>query len=83
MSEDDLIICQSDGRPLLRNTISHTREKLVNQCGLEDARLDDARHAQGTLLVKSVISAKVIQEQLGRCSVTFTTNTYTHVSPGM
>jgi integrase len=82
-SDDDLVFCQSDGKPYLPNTISHAWIKLVRKCGLEGIRLHDARHTHATLLFKSGVSAKVIQERLGHSSVAFTMNTYAHVSPGM
>jgi integrase len=83
VSDDDLVFCQSDGSPYLPNTISHAWIKLVKKCGLDGVRLHDARHTHATLLFKSGVSAKVIQERLGHSSVAFTMNTYAHVSPGM
>jgi integrase len=83
VSNDDLVFCQSDGKPYLPNTISHAWIKLVKRCGLDGIRLHDARHTHATLLFKSGVSAKVIQERLGHSSVAFTMNTYAHVSPGM
>lgn len=83
VSDDDLVFCQSDGSPYLPNTISHAWIKLVKKCGLDGVRLHDARHTHATLLFKSGVSAKVIQERLGHSSVAFTMNTYVHVSPGM
>ena len=83
VSDDDLVFCQSDGKPYLPNTISHAWIKLTKRCGLEGVRLHDARHTHATLLFKSGVSAKVIQERLGHSSVAFTMNTYAHVSPGM
>jgi len=83
VSDDDLVFCQSDGNPYLPNTISHAWIKLVKRCGLDGVRLHDARHTHATLLFKSGVSAKVIQERLGHSSVAFTMNTYAHVSPGM
>jgi integrase len=83
VSDDDLVFCRSDGNPYLPNTISHAWIKLVKKCGLDGVRLHDARHTHATLLFKSGVSAKVIQERLGHSSVAFTMNTYAHVSPGM
>ena len=83
VSDDDLVFCQSDDKPYLPNTISHAWIKLTKRCGLEGVRLHDARHTHATLLFKSGVSAKVIQERLGQSSVAFTMNTYAHVSPGM
>ena len=81
--DEDLVFCQSDGKPYLPNTISHAWIKLTKKCGLDGVRLHDARHTHATLLFKSGVSAKVIQERLGHSSVAFTMNTYAHVSPGM
>ena len=83
VSDDDLVFCQTDGKPYLPNTISHAWIKSVKKCGLDGVRLHDARHTHATLLFKSGVSAKVIQERLGHSSVAFTMNTYAHVSPGM
>jgi len=81
--DNDLVFCHADGTPLLPNTVTHTWIKLRSRCQLEGVRLHDARHTHATLLLKSGISPKVIQERLGHASFSTTMNLYAHTTKGM
>lgn len=52
---------------------------LLKRTGVRDARLHDARHTAGTLLVEQGVHIRVVQEILGHARVT-TTERYTHVA---
>jgi site-specific recombinase XerD len=52
---------------------------LLKRAGVRDARLHDARHTAGTLLVKQGVHIRVVQEILGHARVT-TTERHTHVA---
>lgn len=83
LNDDDLIFCQLDGRPLLPNTVTHNWIKLIRKCGLDGVRLHDARHTHATLMLKSGISPKIIQERLGHSTYNITMNLYAHTVPGL
>jgi integrase len=81
--DSDLVFSHVDGTPLLPNTVTHVWIKLRRRCHLEGVRLHDARHTHATLLLKSGISPKVIQERLGHASFSTTMNLYAHTTKGM
>jgi len=83
LTEDDLVFCRVDGRPLLPNSISHAWTKLANRTGLKGIRLHDARHTHASLMLKQGIHPKVVQERLGHASIQITLDTYSHVAPGL
>jgi integrase len=83
LSEDDLVFCHKDGKPLLPNTVSHAWTKLANRAGLKGIRLHDARHTHASLMLKQGVHPKIVQERLGHASIQITLDTYSHVAPGL
>ncbi|MCX6009220.1 MAG: tyrosine-type recombinase/integrase [Chloroflexi bacterium] len=81
--DDDLVLSQSDGRPLLPDTVSHAWAKLAQRTGLKGIRLHDARHSHASLMLKQGIHPKIVQERLGHASIQVTLDTYSHVAPGL
>lgn len=83
LTEDDLIFCHVDGKPLLPNSVSHAWAKLACRTGLKGIRLHDARHTHASLMLKQGIHPKIVQERLGHASIQITLDTYSHVVPGL
>lgn len=83
LTDDDLVFCQYDGKPLLPNTITHNWIKLVRRSGLKGIRLHDARHTHASLMLKQGVHPKIVQERLGHSSIQVTLDTYSHVAPGL
>jgi len=83
VTEDDLVFCQADGKPLLPNSVSHAWTKLASRTGLKGVRLHDARHTHASLLLKQGVHPKIVQERLGHASIQITLDTYSHVAPGL
>ncbi len=83
LTEDDLVFCQADGKPLLPNSVSHAWTKLANRTGQKGIRLHDARHTHASLMLKQGVHPKIVQEMLGHASIQITLDTYSHVAPGM
>ncbi len=81
--DDTLIFCQSDGKPLLPNSVTHAWMKLVRRLGLKGIRLHDARHSHASLMLKQGIHPKIVQERLGHSSISTTLDVYSHVAPGL
>ncbi|GAA3787613.1 hypothetical protein GCM10022226_02450 [Sphaerisporangium flaviroseum] len=54
-------------------------KSILKRADVRDARLHDARHTAGTLLVEQGVNVRVVQEILGHARVT-TTERYTHVA---
>ena len=83
LTDDDLIFCQTDGKLLLPDSITHAWMKLARHTGLKGIRLHDARHAQASLMLKQGVHPKIVQERLGHSSIQITLDTYSHVAPGL
>ena len=83
LKDDDLVFCNSEGKPLLPNTITHAWIRLVRRIGLKGVRLHDARHTHATLMLKQGVHPKIVQERLGHSSIQITLDTYSHVAPGL
>ena len=83
ISEDDLVFCRYDGKPLLPDSITQAWRKLARQCGLKGIRLHDARHTHASLMLKQGVHPKIVQERLGHASISITLDTYSHVAPGL
>jgi integrase len=83
LTDNDLVFCHFDGKPLLPNTVTHAWIKLVRRIGLKGIRFHDARHTHVSLMFKQGTHLKVIQERLGHSSAQITLDTYGHLIPGM
>ena len=83
LTDEDLVFCQIDGKPLLPDSITHAWMKLARRTGLRGIRLHDARHPHASLMLKQGIHPKIVQERLGHSSIQITLDTYSHVAPGL
>ena len=81
LTDDDLVFCQYNGKPLLPNTVTHNWIKLARRAGLNGIRLHDARHTHASLMLKQGVHPKIVQERLGHSSIQVTLDTYSHVAP--
>ncbi len=77
--DHDLLFPTRRGRPMERSEDYKMWKALLRQAGVREARLHDARHTAGTLLVEQGVHIRVVQEILGHARVT-TTERYTHVA---
>ena len=82
-SNSDFVFCHYDGKPLLPNSVTHAWIKLARRCGLDGARLHDARHTHASLLLKQGVHPKIVQERLGHAGIAITLDLYSHVTPGL
>ena len=83
LENSDLVFCQTNGSPLLPDTVSNAWRKLTRRTGLEGIRLHDARHTHASFMLKQGIHPKIVQERLGHASIQTTLDTYSHVAPGL
>ena len=82
-SNDRLVFCQWDGKPLIPHTVSQAWRRLTRRLGIHDIHFHSLRHTHATLLLKQGVHPKIVQERLGHSSISITLDTYSHVSPGM
>lgn len=76
--EHHLVLPQPDGRPRSPAMLTQKWRRLVRSLGI-NARYQDLRHTQATVLIHAGLTAKVVSERLGHSQVNITLNRYTHV----
>lgn len=81
--DNDLVFATTLGTPISRRFVTHYHFKpTLRRAELsESIRLYDLRHSYVTLSLLSGVPAKVVSEQAGHASVSFTLDTYAHVLP--
>jgi integrase len=57
--------------------------RLLEAVDIRPIRLYDLRHTAATLAVAAGVSVKVISDQLGHASISFTLERYSHVLPSI
>ena len=82
-STHDLIFCSDNGTPLRQRTVKREFHRLLATAGIRSIRLYSLRHTAATLAVAAGVSVKVISEQLGHASISFTLERYSHVLPSI
>jgi integrase len=78
--DNGLVFCQPNGRPIDPRTDWDDWKALLDRAKVHDARVHDARHTAGTLLLVQGVHIRVVQEILGHSRITVTEK-YTHVQP--
>ncbi len=71
------------GRPMNSDYLAREFKRLLSEAGLPRMRLYDLRHSAATLALAAGVRAKVVSEQLGHASSSFTLAVYAHVLPHM
>ena len=56
---------------------------IAQSLGFKGARLHDIRHAHATILLEQGVHPKIVQERLGRSSVSTILDIYSHVVPSL
>jgi integrase len=81
-TQHDLIFHKA-GQPLRQRKIKVEFRRLLAVAGIRSIRLYDLRHTAATLAVAAGVSVKVISDQLGHASISFTLERYSHVLPSI
>ncbi|HYL15798.1 MAG TPA: tyrosine-type recombinase/integrase [Terriglobales bacterium] len=81
--EHDLIFRSGTGSPLKQRPVKREFRRLLETAGIRPIRLYDLRHTAATLAVAAGVSVKVISDQLGHASISFTLERYSHVLPSI
>lgn len=81
--EHDLIFRTAAGSPLRQRTVKREFRKILQMAGIRRIRLYHLRHTAATLAVAAGVSVKVISDQLGHASISFTLERYSHVLPSI
>jgi len=79
----ELIFVSSIGLPLKQRMVKREFRKPLAIAGIRPVRLYDLRHTAATLAIAAGVSVKVISDQLGHASISFTLERYSHVLPSI
>ena len=82
-AEPDLIFRSRTDSPLKQRNVKREFRRLLEAAGIRPIRLYDLRHTAATLAVAAGVSVKVISDQLGHASISFTLERYSHVLPSI
>jgi integrase len=77
------LIFVSPAGPLKQRTVKREFRRLLAIAGIRSVRLYDLRHTAATLAIAAGVSVKVISDQLGHASISFTLERYSHVLPSI
>jgi integrase len=79
----ELIFVSASDLPLKQRVVKREFRRLLAVAGIRPIRLYDLRHTAATLGIAAGVSVKVISEQLGHASISFTLERYSHVLPSI
>ena len=79
----ELIFVSTIGLPLKQRVVKRKFRKLLAMAEIRPVRLYDLRHTAATLTIAAGVSVKVISDQLGHASISFTLERYSHVLPSI
>ena len=82
-AEHDLIFRSDAGTPLRQRTVKREFRRILEAAGIRPIRPYDLRHTAATLAVAAGVSVKVISDQLGHASISFTLERYSHLLPSI
>jgi len=80
---DDLVICQPNGKPYDVDYYTHKFKQFLKSNGLKTIRLHDLRHSHATYMLKLGVSVKAMQQRMGHSTFSTTMDVYSHVLEDM
>lgn len=83
ITDSSLVFSDKKENPLLPSSVSHAWTRISKKAGVKPIRLHDSRHTHASLLLKSGVHPKIVQERLGHSSIQITLDLYSHLSPGL
>ena len=80
---EDWVFTRLNGQHQAPNSVSRGFKSIREKLELPPVRLHDLRHTHASLMLKSGVHLKVVQERLGHSTIGITADTYSHVAPGL
>ena len=82
--DHNLVFPNRVGKPMNADNLYHREFKsLLKKVGLSGFTFHSLRHTCATLLCSKNVNSKIVQEMMGHVNISQTTDTYSHVLPGM
>lgn len=81
--EKGFVFSNKLGGHLTHGTVYKTFKRIMKNLGLPETRLHDLRHTYATVALQAGDDPKTVQENLGHFSVSFTLDTYGHITERM
>ena len=78
--DGDFVWCQPNGRPIGNHADWDEWRTLLQEAGIRQVRVHDARHTAATLLLAQGVDQRVVMEILGHSQISMTSR-YAHVLP--
>lgn len=78
--DNDLIICQPDGKPYQVSSLTQKWRRTLKKYGIRHIKLHGSRHSAISQLVALGMNIKSIQERAGHKDFALTMNVYSHVN---
>lgn len=69
LTDEDLVLCQIDDKPLLPDSITHAWMKLARHAGLKGVTLHDAQHTHASIMLKQGLHPNMVRERLGHANM--------------
>jgi integrase len=79
----ELMFVSASDLPLKQRVVKREFRRLLAVAGIRPIRLYDLRHTAATLGIAAGVSVKVISDQLGHASISFTLERYSQVLPSI
>lgn len=81
--DEGYVFCDATGRHLSPSTVYHNFKRIARNIGIPAARFHDLRHSYAVASLQAGDDIKTVQNNLGHHDISFTLNTYGHVTVQM
>ena len=78
--DNDLIICQENGRPYQPDSFTNKWSRMLKKYGIRHIKLHGVRHTGISMMASLGLHPKYVQERAGHKTMDITMNIYTHVN---
>ncbi|TDE10653.1 tyrosine-type recombinase/integrase [Jiangella asiatica] len=83
LDDEGHVFTREDGAPWHPERVTKTFVRLAKAGGLEPCRFHDLRHLQASLMLAAGVEVGIVSKRLGHSTVTLTSDTYSHLMPGV
>lgn len=81
--DNNMVFCNKDGSYVNPGSVTRRFNNYLEAAGVKKIRLHDLRHTHASLLLKTGVQPKIVQERMGHSSIAITQDIYSHLFPSM